>query len=182
MGEVKRAYFKLGVGLSEDLYKVWKRTRKEVDQLADMIRNEYGADALFESYPGKISGFCLNGHGNPEKRGFTKVDRIFSGQKFTVYTPNRRFREGKRFSQLCRKHAKLVEESPDFNVFAAKKLKMERMLVGLRRGQNCLFRDSIGYVKECVVGSIPYDEKHPLPDNFELIQIKKSEYIALTEE
>lgn len=187
---MEKAYYKVyDKEFAQGLVSEWRLKREKVDAVEEEIKKEYGADGIFCSGDRIIAfGFKLKSPSAaiPGKRGFTSTRFREKSETFAVYRPNLRFKEGKEFDKKARHRNQLAEEIPQFSEFIVKKFGLPRFIVGRHEGSKtgtALFHSVAGVAKGILVVVIPFSADNPLPDvPQEFERIKKSEYVALTEE
>ncbi|ECC9274901.1 hypothetical protein DSM88_04780 [Salmonella enterica subsp. enterica] len=110
------------------------------------------------------------------------------GQVLFEVRPDRRYSEGKRLATRLEEINKKLQELPPFSAWAVKTLGCYADADYVNHGQNFVAWSAAGFFpeKKALVVSIPVGEngKEPLPADLSpaLIEIKHSEFIAITEE
>lgn len=101
-----------------------------------------------------------------------------------TYTPNRRYKEGKLLASRLQTITEVFRENPDFSTWFLHKFRLEHSVIYSYHG---IIRHAVaGISKGQIVFKIPVEFEEAnnvppdVPENFK--QIKKSEFIALTEE
>ncbi|EKH2093931.1 DUF5420 family protein [Salmonella enterica] len=110
------------------------------------------------------------------------------GQVLFEVRPDRRYSEGKQLAARLEEINKKLQELPPFSAWAVKTLGCYADADYVNHGQNFVAWSAAGFFpeKKALVVSIPVGEngKEPLPADMSpaLIEIKHSEFIAITEE
>ncbi|EHP2853263.1 DUF5420 family protein [Salmonella enterica] len=110
------------------------------------------------------------------------------GQVLFEVRPDRRYSEGKQLATRLEEINKKLQELPPFSAWAVKTLGCYADADYVNHGQNFVAWSAAGFFpeKKALIVSIPVGEngKEPLPADMSkaLIEIKHSEFIAITEE
>lgn len=110
------------------------------------------------------------------------------GQVLFEVKPDRRYSEGKQLAARLKEINEKLQELPPFSAWAVKTLGCYADASYVNHGQNFVAWSAAGFFpeKKALVVSIPVGEngKEPLPADMSstLIEIKHSEFIAITEE
>ncbi|EPC4835768.1 DUF5420 family protein [Salmonella enterica] len=110
------------------------------------------------------------------------------GQALFKVEPNRRYREGKQLATRLEEINKKLQELPPFSAWVVKTLGCYADASYVNHGQHLTAWSAAGFFpeKKALIVSIPVGEngKEPLPADMSkaLIEIKHSEFIAITEE
>lgn len=110
------------------------------------------------------------------------------GQVLFEVRPDRRYSEGKQLAARLKEINEKLQELPPFSAWAVKTLGCYADADYVNHGQNFVAWSAAGFFpeKKALVVSIPVGEngKEPLPADMSptLIEIKHSEFIAITEE
>jgi len=176
------AYFCVDRDLSDNYFAEWQDFRVKLSNFEDSIASSYKANALYKKGDVLIGYGVQNVDRISDRRGFN-CKEISEGKNIClVYTPDARYREGKKFKELMNEHQTLVSRYPVFSIWFCNKFNLHRCIAF----KNKLHTSVSGFVKKQIVCLIPFD-MDPMSENALpkipsfLKRIKKSEYIALTE-
>ncbi|WFP48541.1 DUF5420 family protein [Methylomonas sp. EFPC3] len=134
---------------------------------------EMGADAFYERERSAPTGLAFAGADGSEKKGFKKPFQVeHESHKYWVYQPNRQTTIGKQISARLKKLATF-----NFSNYAVTEFSVNVHKFDAGR----LYFSVAGFYKSTLVFKIPFgDDPVTIPPDFR--EIKKSEFIALTEE
>jgi hypothetical protein len=184
---MNKAYYKSTVEMATKLDARWLETQVAKQCKADLIEKEYDADSLYVT-ANSLIGFAIKGHDQPVRRGFKSenIDGDTPEIKYTVYKPVGSFKEGKKFKKLAKEYYRICMDCPSFSDWIVKKYDTHRMLTGKHRGSRsgmALYNSCAWIAKGMVIMIIPFTVDSPVPEHVEDFEkIKKSEFIAITEE
>ncbi|EAY8205366.1 hypothetical protein ATY52_12215 [Salmonella enterica] len=190
---MQRRYFKLNEANSVKYHKeyqdkIGKPRRKAI---RDFLSTCNAAGYLSHKHFGTeyISALLVRG-GMDCGRNKRVSSREFDddGQVLFEVRPDRRYREGKQLATRLEEINKKLQELPPFSAWAVKTLGCYADANYVNHGQNFVAWSAAGFFpeKKALIVSIPAGEngKEPLPADMSkaLIEIKHSEFIAITEE
>lgn len=152
--------------------------RRQHNELAE----KYGADQVLRWNDGRVAGFAFKaGPGDIVERDGLKFDRRESNgdSEWLLYSPNKRSKLGK---QIAADMAAIKGYSGSDEIvqhYGAYRISFVR-----HQGPTgqAMAISVAGIIKGTVVLSVPVNEQEPFDPPAGLREIKKSEYIALTEE
>lgn len=192
---MKTAYYKASVEVSLALRSEWKTKGETGDKMQKDLCDAYGVDRVLEQ-GGRIVGlaiFCKSLADDPwaKKHGDRiglKLDHLREdGKLFAIYKPHMGRKKHRAMFDAVNEER---SENPMFlSDFLVKKFGLGRLV--LNKGR---FWKSIGWIPKppegVIVLRVPYEmdweeygEDHKKPESIEgFVQIKKSEFIALTED
>lgn len=181
---MKKAYYKALKSTSNKMYTEWEETQVEVQAHRCAIEKEFEVYSLYMRGNDSIVGLVLKGHGH-ERRGFKSENITEDGQKYTILKPKGTFKEAKRFKSMSAMYLRLVGEAPSFSNYVVNKLGLTSTICAPHPGGHghAMYYATAGVAKDHAVLIVPHNDKYPLPDEIpQFDKIKKSEFIALTEE
>lgn len=181
MGEIKRRYFK-AVGPEAEALVVELESARAKNSEAELgLARRFGAESVAAiSRSGKIIGL---GFAEPDaaREGFKRVETTDrkTGGSLVYFVPDRRFRVGK-------DAARAMEEFEPFTIrgFLLDFFKAHRLVLA----NNHFCESTAGYARDLttILVAVPVSDGDEAPDRFDpppmLVEIKKSEFITLTEE
>lgn len=184
--EVTMRYFKGDKATAKSLLDEWKESSKPLNEAVAALQQRFGAIGTYGNSR-SISGLL---HKEKPTGSGLKIDTIHhQGEKLFVSYPDRRYKEGKVYANELNHCNKLKAKHPDFSGFVVKKLAVDCQVIGPASGSRtgaAMYFSVAGVVKNTLVVKIPAggdsssDPFPPIPDC--LTEIKKSEFVALTEE
>lgn len=187
MSEVTIRYFVAEGEKAERVIKEGLEKRKAISAQRSVFVEKYGADGTSEYSYQAPHGLAFNANkcDGADKPGFLKpVRKTQDGVAYYEYRFDKRTKVGKA----------LIEESAglaffDFSMFAVREFDVRRVLIGSSsrsRTGSAMYQSVAGICKGKLVFKIPEggeernEQQHPIPAEFR--ELKKSEFIALTEE
>jgi hypothetical protein len=187
-------YFKADAETSNALFEEWKLTQEPIKKLVGDILEEYGADSLYTNSE-FLWGLAFKapkpeeGKFKPEikqRDGFRGEAQERDGQWYVIYRADKRRKQGKQFAKRQEAYNSLMKKNPCFSDFVVEKLGIQRMVVGEHAASRtgvALYYSVAGMAKGIVVVKVPVDQEHSAPKiPAGYTEIKKSEFVALTEE
>lgn len=190
---MKTRYFKLNEIDSVGLFNRWlDQVKRPRDAIIRDLTDKYDAEGLrwrgdiFDN-SSRAGCCCARGWTVAETSGRLSEARQKKGDNLFCCTPDRRCREGRDLAADLAALNFRLRELPPFSGWAVGVLGCGSQVVTEESGRSALVFSVAGFYpeKKSVVVKVPVDEevKHPLPDvNASLIEIKHSEFIAITEE
>lgn len=178
-----RRYFVMSEEKSANFWARYQEAVKPGQEAMSAFIEEYSADNVWVSQGlggESVVGLVFNNHPGDKKGLKIKRKHTSDGYVF-VATPNRRYKEGKQLQKQIGLLNSKRGRAADYSNWAINELGMQSE----RMTDRYLSVSAAGYVKKQVVLSVPApnfrDQEFPTihPD---LTEIKKSEFIALTEE
>lgn len=188
---MKYRYFKLNEEDSRNYNKMYRdkvgkpRGQLLVDFLAEHNAEGYRYNESF-GYT-RISALIVRGNANHGRNKHVPIDGECESGRFYV-TPDRRYLEGRQLSGSINAMNKRLESFPSFSRWVVDMFSCYAEAFGNRSGQEYITYTSAGFYPErpALIVRIPTGMKgnNPLPDDISpaLIEIKHSEFIAITEE
>lgn len=190
---MQRRYFKLNEADSVKYHKEYLakigKTRREA--IRDFLSTCNAVGYLSRKHFGTeyISALLVRGGmdcGRNKRVSSKEFDN--DGQALFEVRPDRRYSEGKQFATRLEEINKKLQELPLFDAWVVEILGCYADASYVNHGQNFVAWSAAGFFpeKKALIVSIPVGEngKEPLPDDMSpaLIEIKHSEFIAITEE
>lgn len=183
MGDAARRYFVMSKEKSSAFMAEFKQEKAPRQEAYKHLMEKHKADTLMVSrseFSGeRVTALAFNDE--PKPRRGCKVEKIvINGEWCWQVTPNRRFKEGKELDRDIAA-ANNVEAASLFSPWAIEQLKMGALVFS----SGAMHHAVAGYVKDQVVVSVPVPnpEKEEFPEiHPDLVEIKKSQFVALTEE
>lgn len=182
---MEHIYLQGGKALATKLHNAWKQTQRDLTIRISEIQREYGSDGVF-TINGRLAGLVFDpANGGPALRGFNRSSEIIEGKKYFVLRPNGRYREGKAFRDQCAAYNRLAEANPPFSDYVVAHFNLARTVSGQHPGSPtgmAMFYTTAGIAKGKLILVVPTNQENPPPEVPGLKRIRKSAYIALTEE
>lgn len=185
MGDVTRRYFVMDKEKSAQFMERFDQLKKPFNDALKALVDEHGANDCWvsrSSFSGdRVIGLVYNTEPNEAK--WLKVEKQrHEGKHLYVVTPNRRYKEGKHLARQLEEVNSMRGRTSNFSVWACQDLEMQCERITDR----CMHHSVAGFVKGQVVVSVPVpyegdEDKFPAV-HADLVEVKKSEFIALTEE
>ena len=178
-------YFKSSEEKGSELLGEWNATQEENIAFRKKITEKWGSDGICADGQSML-GLFKHGGGHKDIKGLKRTEKGRCPEDYTLYEPDRRCKAGKELQSDIMEYGRIYRKAPKFSSFILKKFNFYRMVRGEHRPSTtglALYFSVAGYVKGVCVIKLPCDKGKSVPDapeGFE--QIKKSEFIALTEE
>ena len=183
MTDSARRYFVMSKEKSSAFMAEFDQAQAPRKEACKSLMESYRADSLMVSRS-NLSGEIVQGlvfNYEPEHRRGWKVEKVVLGGDWCwKVTPNRRFKEGKQLDRDIRS-ANSVESASLFSPWAIDRLKMD----AISFSSGAMHHAVAGYVKGQVIVSVPVpstDQENFPEIHSDLVEIKKSQFVALTEE
>jgi hypothetical protein len=172
---IKFQYYKASAETTSEMDKAWEKHHKVFFTAWVDLAKSHGAGAPVGA-PDGLLGFAYK-----SKREVPKYMRVDDGDEAHVFAyPKRNTKEGRRLVGQINEARKLCQGMASFSLFCLKTLGIPNDFAW---ANGRISRPSAGMAKQDgpLIVAIPYTKDEP-PDYPGLTKIKKSEYVALTEE
>ena len=183
MGDQARRYFVMSKEKSSAFMAEFRDAKAPRQDAYKKLMEKYQADTLMVSRS-SLSGERVQAlvfDEEPEPHRGWKVEKVvFDGKWSWQVTPDRRFKEGKQLDRDI-SATNAVDAASLFSPWAIERLKMGTLVFS----SGFMSHAAAGYVKDQVVVSVPVPnpEQEEFPEiHSDLTEIKKSQFVALTEE
>lgn len=190
MSYITERYFLGNAAIAKTLMTQWEATQIKAQQLIKALIEEFAADGLYRE-GAKIVGLSYNSAPNELKvapEGLAASSFFDDERHVTVHKPKRQFKTGKALQVKLDAINDEMQQNPSFSKFVIKALALNHEVMGASKahpGRTMITRSSAGVAKEQLVVLVPdggeSETTFPtIPST--LKEIKRSEFIALTEE
>jgi hypothetical protein len=183
MGDQARRYFVMSKEKSSAFMAEFRDAKAPRQEAYKKLMEKYQADNLMVSrsdFSGERVQALIFKEMPEQRRGWKLEETILDGEWGWKASPNRRFKEGKQLA--CDISAvNNVDAASLFSPWAIERLKMGTLVFS----SGFMSHAVAGYVKDQVVVAVPVPnlEQEEFPEiHSDLIEIKKSQFVALTEE
>lgn len=190
MAKVIVRYFTADREFTKELVNEWNVTQVAVNELKSRLLEKYKAQGfLMQGNHAKAICIAINADEPLKEMTGMSVGKDRDGDTYyAVYSPNKRFKEGKELASDLVEFSTMLRNSPAFSDFVVKKLNCHRLLAGDHTGSRsgvALYGSTAGVSKGQLALAIPSMESED--ESFQhlpatLREIKKSDFVALTEE
>ncbi|MFK5882926.1 MAG: DUF5420 family protein [Candidatus Izemoplasma sp.] len=188
-------FYKLNKKDSKGLWDGFQVLKKEPEEnfakLHKKFLKDYQAESLIEnkwSLGSSATGYIPTDQENIPKWAKTRDywDEGSQTEK-TIIDPNRTFKEGKKLDARLKELTEAINKIPDFQLEISSKLGLKGEMFMVSSGDSKggkMVREvvRIGYMKGQMIMEVPDVHLKHYEINSDLIKIKKSEFIAITEE
>ncbi len=178
-------YFKADKKHSKKVFNKWKKTRVVGNVKLTQMTEKYGSDGLYMS-GNIINGYIKKGHLREAARGFnTEAKNDIESGKYTLFAPDKRFKEGKEFIELAEEYLNISSKNPIFSEYMVRELNIDRRMSGEHKHSTtglAMYSSVAGFMGGHIVLKVPTDKDNPVPELENFKRIKKSEFIKITEE